>query len=170
MDLMNRVFRNYLDLFFIVFIDDILIYSRSENDYMRHLRIVLQVLKDNKFFAKLSKCEFWLRSVAFLGDIVSSEGVEVDPRNTEVGKSCPKTLSPTDIQCFLGLAGYYKRFVERFLSIASPLKTLTQKKSIFEWSESCEKSFQLLKDRLTSTLVLTLSEDTKGFVVYFVAS
>ena len=80
----------------IVFINDILIYSRRENDHMRHLRIVLQVLKDNQIFAMFSKCEFWLRSVAFLGNIVSSEGVEVGPRKTEVVKYCTRSLSPTD--------------------------------------------------------------------------
>ena len=132
MDLMNRVFRKYLDLFVIVLNDDILVYSRSENDHMRHLRIVLQVLKDNQLFAKFSKCEFWLRFVAFLRHIVSSEGVEVYPRKTEVVKSYPRPLSRTDIQSFLGLTGYYRRFVEGLLSIASPLTTLIKKNSKFE--------------------------------------
>ncbi|WMV41428.1 hypothetical protein MTR67_034813 [Solanum verrucosum] len=140
MDFMNRVFRNFLDSFVIVYIDDILIYSKSEDDHMNHLRKVLQVLKDHQVYVKFSKCEFWLRSPAFLGHIVSSE------------------------------AGYYRRFVEGFSSIASPLKTLTQKKSQFEWSESCEKSFQLLKDKLTSAPILTLPDGTEGFVVYCDAS
>ncbi|KAH0661560.1 hypothetical protein KY284_026491 [Solanum tuberosum] len=170
MDLMNRVFRNYLDLFVIVFIDDILIFSKSEDDHMNHLKIVLQVLKDHQLYAKFSKCEFWLRSVSFLGHIVSSEGIEVNPKKTDAVKSWPRPLSPSDIRSFLGLAGYYRRFVEGFSSIASPLTALTQKKSKFEWSESCERSFQLLKDKLTSVLVLTLSEGTEGFVVYCDAS
>ena len=133
---------------------------------MDHLRIVFQVLKDNQFFAKFSKCEFWLKSVAFLGHIVSSEGVEVDPRKTKVVKSWLMPLIPTDIRSFLGLNGYYRRFIEEFLFIASLLTTLTKKKTKFEWSESCEKRFQLLKDRLTSTPVFTLSEGIDGFVVY----
>ncbi|WMV46412.1 hypothetical protein MTR67_039797 [Solanum verrucosum] len=170
MDLTNRVFRNYLDLFVIVFIDDILIFSKSEDDHMNHLRIVLQVLKDHQLYAKFSKCEFWLRSVSFLCHIVSSEGIEVDPKKTDAVKSWPRPLSPSDIQSFLGLAGYYWRFVEGFSSIASPLTALTQKKSKLEWSESCERSFQLLKDKLTSALVLTLPEGTEGFVVYCDAS
>ncbi|KAH0716653.1 hypothetical protein KY290_012914 [Solanum tuberosum] len=145
MDLMNRVFRNILYSFVIVFIDDILIYSKSEDDHMNHLRIVLQALKDHQLYAKFSKCEFWLRSVAFLGHIVSSEGIEVDPKKP-------------------------MRFVEGFSSIASPLTALTQKKSKFEWSKSCEKSFQLLKHKLTSAPVLTLSEGTERFVVYCDAS
>ncbi|KAH0655603.1 hypothetical protein KY285_030485 [Solanum tuberosum] len=160
MDLMNRVFRQYLGMFMIVFIDDILIYSRSENEHTDHLRIVLQVLKDHQLFAKFSKCEFWLRSVAFLGHIVSSKGIEVDLKKTDSVKSWPRPLPPTDIRRFLCLVGYYRRFVE----------ALTQKKAKFVWSEACEKSFQELKDRLTSTPVLTLLEGTDGFVVYCDAS
>ncbi|KAH0720060.1 hypothetical protein KY284_005090 [Solanum tuberosum] len=170
MNLMNRVFRQYLDMFVIVFIDDILIYSRSENEYMDHLRIVLQVLKDHQVFAKFSKCEFWLRSVPFLGHIVSNKGIEVDPKKTNAVKSWPRPLTPSDIRSFLGLAGYYRRFVEGFSSIASPLTTLTQKKAKFVWLEACEKNFQELKDRLTSASVLTLPEGTNGFVVYCDAS
>ncbi|WMV59549.1 hypothetical protein MTR67_052934 [Solanum verrucosum] len=157
-------------MFFIVFIDDILIYSKSESDHMDHLRVVLQVLKDNQFYAKFSKCEFWLRSVAFLGHIVSNKGIEVDPKKTDVVKSCPRPLTPTDIRSFLGLAGYYRRFVEGFSFIVSPLTTLNQKKATFVWSEACEKSFQELKDKFTFTLILTLSEGTDRFVVYCDAS
>ncbi|KAH0651615.1 hypothetical protein KY284_031527 [Solanum tuberosum] len=170
MDLMNRVFRQYLDMFVIVFMEYILIYSRSENDHMDHLRIVLQVLKDQQLFAKFSKCEFWLRSVAFLGHIVSSEGIQVDPKKTDAVKSWPRPLTPSDIRSFLGLACYYRRFVEGFSSIASPLTALTQKKAKFVWLEACEKSFQELKDRLTSAPVLTLPKGTDGFVVYCDAS
>ncbi|WMV55181.1 hypothetical protein MTR67_048566 [Solanum verrucosum] len=131
MDLMNKVFRQYLDMFVIVFIDDILIYSRSEDDHVNHLRIVLQFIKDQQLFEKFSKCEFWLRSVAFLSHIISSNGIEIDPKKTEVVKSWPRPLTPWDIRSFLGLAGYYSRFVEGFSSIASPLTTLTQKKAKF---------------------------------------
>ncbi|KAH0695789.1 hypothetical protein KY289_013271 [Solanum tuberosum] len=106
MYLMNRAFRQYLNLFVIVVIDDILIYSRSEDDHMKHLRLVLQVLKDHQLYAEFSKCEFWLRSVAFLGHIVSSVAIEVDPKKMDAVKSCPRPLSPTDIRSFLGLAGY----------------------------------------------------------------
>ncbi|KAH0650386.1 hypothetical protein KY284_030298 [Solanum tuberosum] len=167
MDLMNRVFRQYLDMFVIVFI---LICSRSENEHIDHLRIVLQDLKDQQLFAKFSKCEFWLRSVAFLGHIVSSKGTEVDPNKTDTVKSWPSPLTPSDIRSFLGLSSYYKRFVEGFSSIASPLSALTQKKAKFIWTEMCEKSFQELKDRLTSALMLTLPEGTDCFVVYCDAS
>ncbi|WMV45866.1 hypothetical protein MTR67_039251 [Solanum verrucosum] len=106
----------------------------------------------------------------FLGHIISSKGIEVDPRKTDTIRSWPRPLTNSDIRSFLGLAGYYRRFVVVFSSSASPLSTLTQKKDKFIWSEACEKSFQELKDRLTSTPVLTLPEGTNSFVVYCDAS
>ena len=119
MDLMKRVFQNYVDFFVIVFIDDILVFLKNESDHMGHLRVVLQVLKEHQHFSKYSKCEFWLRSVAFLGHIISSENEEVDPKKTEAVRNLPKPLNPTDIRSFLGLAGYYRMFVDGFVSIAS---------------------------------------------------
>ncbi|KAH0758120.1 hypothetical protein KY290_021613 [Solanum tuberosum] len=167
MDLMNRVFKQYLDLFIIVFIDDILIYSRNEKEHASHLRVVLQTLKDRQLFAKFSKCEFLLQYVAFLGHIVSSEGIRVDSQKIKEVKQCPRPTSPTDIRSFLGLAGYYRRFVEGFSSIASPLTRLTQKKVKIQWSYDCENSFAELKTRLTITPILTLRD---GYVIYWDAS
>ncbi|WMV08875.1 hypothetical protein MTR67_002260 [Solanum verrucosum] len=112
MDLMNRVFRQYLDMLVIMFIDDIWIYSKSENEHIDHLRIILQILKDQQLFAKFSKCEFWLKPVAFLGHIVSNKGIEVDSKNTDVVKSWPRPLSASNIRSWLDLSYYYKRFVE----------------------------------------------------------
>ncbi|WMV40873.1 hypothetical protein MTR67_034258 [Solanum verrucosum] len=165
-DLMNRVYKPYLDMFIIVFIDDILIYSRNEEDHASHLRVVLKTLKDKELYAKFSKCEFWHASVAFLGHIVSDDGTRVDTQKIEVVQNWPR---PT-FRSFLGLDGYYRRFVEGFSSISSPLTKLTQKTFKFQWSEACEKSFQELKKRLTTTPVLTLPEGTQGFVVYCDAS
>ncbi|KAH0728063.1 hypothetical protein KY284_003928 [Solanum tuberosum] len=159
-----------MNMFVIIFIDDILIYSRNEDDHVSHLRIVLQMLKDKELYAKFSKCEFWLESVAFLGHIVSSDGIGVDTQKIEAVQSWPRPTTPTDIMSFLGLAGYYRRFVEGFSSISSPLTKLTQKTVKFQWSEACEKSFQILKKRLTTAPVLTLPEGTQGFVVYCDAS
>ncbi|KAH0672692.1 hypothetical protein KY290_024922 [Solanum tuberosum] len=130
MHLMNRVFRQYLDMFVIVFIDDIFIYSRSKDEHIDH----------------------------------------VDPKKMDAVKSWPRPLTPSDIRNFLGLTGYYRRFVEGFSSISSPLTALTQKKAKLIWSKKCEKSFQELKDRLTSAPMLTLPEGTDGFVVYYDAS
>ncbi|KAH0716802.1 hypothetical protein KY285_012833 [Solanum tuberosum] len=116
------------------------------------------------------KCEFWLQSVAFLAHIVSSKGIRVDSQKIKVVKQWPRPTSPIDIKSFLGLAGYYKRFVEGFSSIASPLTKLTQKKVKFQWSDDCEKCFAKLKTRLTTTHVLTLPEGSDGYVIYCDAS
>ena len=170
MDLMNSIFRPYLDLFVIVFIDDILVYSRSKAEHANHLRAVLQVLRDRELYAKFSKCEFWLNSVAFLGHIVSDAGIAVDTQKIEAVKTWPRPMTPTEVRSFLGLAGYYRRFVEWFFSLSAPLTKLTQKATKFQWTEAYEHSFQELKDRLTSAPVLALPEGSEGYAVYCDAS
>ncbi|KAL4030390.1 hypothetical protein IC575_008626 [Cucumis melo] len=145
MDLMNRVFKDFLDLFVIVFIDDTLIYSKTEAEHEEHLHQVLETLRANKLYAKFSKCEFWLKKVTFLGHVVSSEGVSVDPAKIEVVTNWPRPSTVSEIRSFLGLAGCYRRFVEDFSRIASPLTQLTRKGTLFVWSPACESSFQELK-------------------------
>ncbi|KAL0544458.1 hypothetical protein IC582_019573 [Cucumis melo] len=170
MDLMNRVFREFLDTFVIVFIDDILIYSKTEAEHEKHLRMVLQTLRDNKLYAKFSKCEFWLKQVSFLGHVVSKAGVSVDPAKIEAvtGWTRPSTVS--EVRSFLGLAGYYRRFVENFSRIATPLTQLTRKGAPFIWSKACEDSFQNLKQKLVTTPVLTVPDGSGSFVIYSDAS
>ena len=140
-NLMQRVFLPYLDQFVVIFIDDILVYSKSEEEYKRHLRMVLQTLREHKLFTKFSKCEFWLKEIQFLGHIISDEGIRVDPSKIQdiVNWKWPTTV--TEIHSFLGLAGYYKRFVLDFSHIAGPLLRLTQKKVKFEWTDKVKKSF-----------------------------
>ncbi|KAL0551336.1 hypothetical protein IC582_010422 [Cucumis melo] len=170
MDLMNRVFREFLDTFVIVFIDDILIYSKTEAEHEEHLRMVLQTLRDNKLYAKFSKCEFWLKQVSFLGHVVSKAGVSVDPAKIEAvtGWTRPSTVS--EVRSFLGLAGYYRRFVENFSRIATPLTQLTRKGALFVWSKACEDSFQNLKQKLVTAPVLTVPDGSGSFVIYSDAS
>ncbi|KAL0546306.1 hypothetical protein IC582_016213 [Cucumis melo] len=170
MDLMNRVFREFLDTFVIVFIDDILIYSKTEVEHEKHLRMVLQTLRDNKLYAKFSKCEFWLKQVSFLGHVVSKAGVSVDPAKIEAvtGWTRPSTVS--EVRSFLGLAGYYRRFVENFSRIATPLTQLTRKGAPFVWSKACEDSFQNLKQKLVTAPVLTVPDGSGSFVIYSDAS
>ncbi|WMV08664.1 hypothetical protein MTR67_002049 [Solanum verrucosum] len=153
-------------MFVIVFIDDILIYLRNYEDHASHIKIVLQTIKDREFYAKVSKCEFWLESVAFLGHILFGEGIRVDTQKIEAVQNCPRPTSPTDRRSFLGLDGYYRRFIEGFSSISSPLTKLTQKTAKFQWFEAYEKNFQELKTQLTSAPMFTLPKGTKGFVVY----
>lgn len=156
MDLMNRVFREYLDQFVIVFIDDILVYSRSTEDHERHLRIVLQTLRDHELYAKFSKCEFWLTHVAFLGHVISGEGISVDLAKIEAVINWPRPTTVTEIRSFVGLAGYYRRFVEGFSRLASPMTRLLKKEEKFVWTDKCESSFQELKHKLTIASVLTI--------------
>ncbi|KAI5316202.1 hypothetical protein L3X38_045378 [Prunus dulcis] len=170
MDLMNRVFRRYLDRFVIVFIDDILMYSKSRKAHMKHLELVLKTLRRKKLFAKFSKCQFWLDRVNFLGHVISADGVYVDPQKVEAVVNWPQPTSVTEVRSFLGLAGYYCRFVEGFSTIAAPLTRLTRKRVKFEWSKGCEKSFDELKTRLTTAPVLTLLDDSGTFVIYSDAS
>ncbi|GMP43953.1 hypothetical protein CsSME_00013113 [Camellia sinensis var. sinensis] len=132
MDLMNRVFKPYLDEFVVVFIDDILIYSKSGVEHEKHLRLALQILRDRKLYAKLSKCEFWLSSISFLGHVINEEGISVDPSKIEAIVNWPTPTNVSEVRCFLGLASYYRKFVKDFSRIAVPLTQLTQKGVAYE--------------------------------------
>ncbi|KAE8723570.1 Detected protein of unknown function [Hibiscus syriacus] len=170
MDLMNRVFRPYLDQFVVVFIDDILIYSRTEAEHDEHLKIVLRTLREHRLYAKLSKCEFWLQEVSFLGHIISARGVQVDPSKIEAIMNWKRPKNVSEIRSFLGLAGYYRRFVEGFSIIASPLTKLLRKNVLFDWGEAQQESFEKLKAVLTQAPVLIQPESGKDFTVYSDAS
>ena len=148
MDLMNRVFKKYLDKFVIVFIDDILIYSKDEADHENHLRIVLETLRKEKLYAKFSKCEFWIKEVKFLGHVINRHGVKVDPAKIEAILNWERPKTPTEVRSFMGLAGYYRRFVQDFSKIATPLTKLTRKDEKFEWTEKCEASISRVKAKV----------------------
>ena len=137
MDLMNKVFRPYVDQFVVVFIDDMLVYSKDAQELEQHLKIVLHTLREKKLYAKLNKCDFWLKEVSFLGYIVSAEGIRVDPIKIEAIVNWKPPRNVTKVRSFLGLAGYYKRFVRGFSIIASPLTKLLRKGIKFEWIEKC---------------------------------
>ena len=166
MDLMNRVFEPYLDQFVVVFIDDILVYSKSREEHECHLSIVLQTLKDKLLYAKLKKCEFWLHKVSFIGHVVTNDGISIDSGKVDVVSNWRRPTTVTEIRSFLGLAGYYRRFFEGFSKIALPLTSLTQKGVKFEWSDGCERSFQELKNRLVTAPILTIPSSSGGFMVY----
>ncbi|GJW09631.1 putative nucleotidyltransferase, ribonuclease H, partial [Tanacetum coccineum] len=170
MDLMNRVCRPYLDKFMIMFIDDILIYSKTKEEHDAHLRLILELLKKEELYAKFSKCDFWLSKVQFLGHVIDSEGIHVDPAKIESIKDWESPKTPTEIRQFLGLAGYYRRFIEGFSKIAKPMTKLTQKSVKFNWGEKEETAFQTLKQKLCSAPILALPEGSEKFVVYCDAS
>ena len=129
----------------IVLIDCILVYSINNCDPMGNMRVVLQVLKDHPLFPKYSKCEFLLRSVTFLNHIISSKGIEVDPKKTEAVRNCPRPLSPSEAKIFVGPSRYYRRFVDCFASISSPLTILTQKNMKFEFFETWKEASKFLR-------------------------
>jgi len=170
MEAMNRMLHEYLDDFVVVFLDDILIYSKSEEEHERHLRLVLDALRKNQFYAKLKKCAFWLSEVAFLGHVINQHGISVDPKNVASVVSWQRPTTVTEIRSFLGLAGYYRRFVQDFSCIAKPLTRLTEKGVPFVWNNDCDTSFQTLKDKLVNAPILALPESGKRFTVYTDAS
>ncbi|GJV91131.1 putative nucleotidyltransferase, ribonuclease H [Tanacetum coccineum] len=170
MDLMNRVCKPYLDKFVIVFIDDILIYSKNKEEHEKHLKIILELLKNEQLYAKFSKCDFWLESVQFLGHVINNKGVHVDPAKVEAIRNWSAPTTPKEVRQFLGLAGYYRRFIEGFSLISKPLTKLTEKNKKYEWGTEEDEAFQTLKQKLCSAPILALPEGTENFVVYCDAS
>jgi hypothetical protein len=166
MCLMNNVFLDFLDKFVVVLIDDILVYSRSEEEHEEHLRLVLQKLQHHRLYAKLSKCEFWLKQVAILGHIVSNGGIYVDPSKIQDVLSWNMPTSVGDIRSFLGFTGYYRRFIEGFSRISKPTTELLQKDKKLKCSPTCEASFQELKKRMTTGPVLVMPNLEKPFSIY----
>ncbi|GJR74793.1 putative reverse transcriptase domain-containing protein [Tanacetum coccineum] len=143
--------------FVIVFIDDILIYSRNEEEHERHLKTILELRKEEKLYAKFSKCEFWIKMVQFLGHVIDSKGIHVDPAKIKAFKDWASPTTPTEICQFLGLAGYYRRFIEGFSKIAKSLTDLTQKNKKFDWEE---------EQKLCDAPILALPKGSDDFVVY----
>ncbi|XP_062100020.1 uncharacterized mitochondrial protein AtMg00860-like [Humulus lupulus] len=140
MDLINRVFKDVLDKFIVVFIDNILIYLSLEEEHEEHLRLTLQRLRENKLYAKYKKCDFWLPQVTFFGHIVSKDGVMVDLIKIDAVKNWPRLKNVSEVRSFMRMAGYYWRFVEGFSKIATPLIGLTKKNIKFYWADKCETS------------------------------
>jgi hypothetical protein len=170
MYLMNFVYMEELDKFIMVFIDDILVFSKIKKEYEEHLRIVLQRLCEHKLYAKFSKCKFWLTEVQFLGHVVSSEGISVDPSKAweVLDWKPPRTVH--QVRSFLGLDGYYRRFILNFSKIAEPIMDLLKKEEKFVWNAERVEAFRTLKKLLTTSPVLAQLDITKSFNVYCDAS
>jgi hypothetical protein len=145
MYLMNKLFMEYLDRFVVVFIDDILVFSRTMEEHEEHRRLVLEKLRYNKLYAKFSKCEFWITEVAFLGHAISAGGVSIDPGKVKDVLNWMPPTTVSEIQSFLGLAGYYCRFIKDFSKIAKRMTKLLEKHKAFEWTKECQASFEELK-------------------------
>ncbi|GJV68865.1 putative reverse transcriptase domain-containing protein [Tanacetum coccineum] len=141
MEFMNRVCKPYLNKFVIVFIDDILVYSKDEEEHEKHLKIIFELLKKERLYAKFSKCDFWLDSIQFPGHVIEKKGVHVDPAKIKAIKNWAAPMTPTEVRQFLGLASYYLRFIEGFSLISKPLTKLTQKDRKYEWGKEEEEAF-----------------------------
>jgi hypothetical protein len=165
MCLMNGVFREYLNKFVIVFLDDILVYSKSEEEHEHHLKMVLQVLREHRLYANLSKCIFYQKKIHYLGHIISTIGIEVDLEKIEAIKGWPVPKNVIEVKSFMGLVGYYRIFIKGFSKIASPITSLQKKGVKFEWTSKCEESFQWLKGILTSAPILKVVDPNEDFFV-----
>jgi hypothetical protein len=165
MCLMNGIFRNYLDKFVIVFLDDILIYSKSEEENEHHLRLVLQVLREHQLYAKLSKYSFYQKKIHNLGHIILEQGIAVDLEKIEAIRGWQTPRNVSNIISFMGLDGYYRRFIVGFSKISHPINSFQNKGTKFEWTLKCEKNFNLLKELLTSAPVLKILDPNESFVV-----
>jgi len=154
----------------VVFIDDILVFSKSREEHAEHLRIVLSTLTAHKLYAKFKKCDFWMRKVHFLGHVISKEGISIDPAKIATVVDWPRPSNVMEVRSFLGMTGYYRRFVKDFATIASPLTQLLRKDRQFDWTVDCETSYQELKQRLVTVPILTILEGNEGYVVYSDAS
>jgi ribonuclease HI len=166
MYLMNKVFMEYLDKFVVLFINDIMIYSKTVAEHEEHLRLVLEKLKPNLLYTKFSKCEFLLTQDAFLGHIISAGVVSVDPGKVRGVLSWKPPMNISEIRSFLGLAGYYHRFIQDFSKITKPMTRLLEKGKVFKWTQDCQASFEELKKYLTMAPVLVLPDLSKKFDIY----
>ncbi|WVZ89836.1 LOW QUALITY PROTEIN: hypothetical protein U9M48_036190 [Paspalum notatum var. saurae] len=167
MQLMNSLFMDYLDKFVVVFIDGILIYSKTEVEHEKHLRLVPQRLREHKLYAKFSKCEFWIDEVCFLGHVIFKGGIAVDPSKVSTVTNWKVPKIPKEVR---GFFGYYRRFIENFSKIAKPMTSLQEKDAEFRGTDAQQAAFDELKKRLTTTPVLTLPDQQKKFIVYCDAS
>jgi hypothetical protein len=165
MCLMNNVLSKFLDKFKLVFIDDRLIYSKNREEHEEHLRLVLQVLREHQLYAKLNKCDFFQKQIHYLGHVLSEEGVAIDPDKIMSIMEWPTPKDVSNIRSFMGLTGYYRRFIKDFSKIGCPITALQKKGTKFMWTQKCEERFQAMKHLLTHTPVLKIADPQADFLV-----
>jgi hypothetical protein len=169
---MNDIFRDCIGKYMVLYLDDLCIFSKSEEEHIQHLATVLSILRKNKLFAKLKKCEFLKPSLKFLGHIVLADGLKVDPIKVAVIRDWPRPKTNKELRSFLGLANYFRKFVQGYSSLVAPLIKLTTKDKLSadDWSEQCERAFNGVKMMLTNAPVLVLPDPDKPYVVISDAS
>ena len=168
--MMNFIFNPYTNEFVLVYLDDILVFSKNKKDHAKHLRLVLDKLREHQFYAKFSKCEFWLDEVLYLGHIISAKGIAVNPEKVSAIVNWEPPQNVKQLRSFLGLASYCRRFVENFSKIAKPLSNLLQKHVKYVWSPECDIAFNTLKEKLITAPVLTPPDESKPYEVFCDAS
>ncbi len=168
--LMNHVLQPLLDTCVVVYLDDILIFSESLEEHVKHLEMVLTLLREHKIYLQPAKCEIAVDSLEFLGHIVTANGIQVDPKKVEVIKTWPLPANAGDVRSFLGLSNYYRRFIGNYAEITAPLTSLLRTKVSWSWTKECENAFNILKERLTSAPLLSYPDPSKPFYVFFDAS
>jgi hypothetical protein len=168
--LMNSVFMPQLDKFVVVFIVDILIYSKNEEEHAKHLQIVLTRLREHQLYAKFSKCAFWLGEIQFLGHVLSAKGIAVDPSKVQDILEWKPPTTVHQVRSFLGLASYYRRFIPNFSKIVKPITSLLKNDAKFDWSSKCNEAIEQLKILLTTAAILAQPDIEKPFDVYCDAS
>lgn len=165
MIMMNGVFHPYLDKFILIFIDDILVYSRSIEEHREHLRIVLQTLRENQLFAKFNKCDFFKDPIQYLGHVISFDGIAVDLEKIKTIMNWPVPTNVVDIRSFMGLLSYYRRFIRGFSKASYPITSLCKKGTTFKWSQGYRESFEKLEKLLTTAPVLKIVDPEEDFIV-----
>jgi hypothetical protein len=165
MTLMNDVFKEYLDKFVVIYLDDILVYSKTKDDHVRHLRDVLSKLREHKLYAKIVKCEIMKNVVEYLGHFISSQGISVDKRKIDAVYNWPTPYNVSELRSFLGLASYYRKFVKGFSALVTPLTTFLHKEQTFRWDNEQKQAFDNIKHCLTTAPVLLIPDPSKAFTV-----
>jgi hypothetical protein len=163
--LVQDILRPLLDICVIVYIDDILIYSQNEKEHTQHICQVLEILRKHKMYGNMAKCEFFKESVEYLGHVISSKGISTDPKKVEAVKQWPIPTNIKEMQSFLGLCNYYRRFIEGYSKIAAPLTDLTHKDTPFLWTSQTTEAFEDLKRRMTEAPVLCIPDPELPFTV-----
>ena len=167
---MNRILRPYIGMFVLVYLDDILVFSKTESEHLEHLRKVLTLLREHQLYAKLSKCDFGKTELEFLGHILGKDGLRVDPKKTAAVQDWQVPKNVGEVRSFLGPANYFRKFIRAYSNMVAPLTNLTRKDTLFEWSASCQVAFARVKEALTNAPVLRLPDVSRPFEVICDAS
>ena len=167
---MNRIFAPMLGRFVLVYLDDILVYSKTPVEHLEHLRAVLSVLRDDRLYGRISKCQFFKPEVLFLGFVADKDGLHVDSAKVSAVEEWPVPNNVHELRSFLGLANYFRKFIQGYSALVVPMTELTKKDKPFVWSDECQQAFEAVKHALVNAPVLALPDFKRPFTVIVDAS